>query len=201
MRDLDETDAEILAMLQENARRPFSEIAERVGLSGPAVSDRVTRLQEAGVIERFTVDVDQSQLRAGVPVFVRATPPTEVDDERLSGVERCRETVAAADAVEHVFVTADGELWFYARVQVGSVRRWLDGLLPDGAEYAVTLVDDAAWTPSLDGAAFALTCTECGNTVDSEGESTRIDGEIYHFCCPSCAGRFEERYDRFESDA
>jgi len=47
MRDLDETDMEILSLLAENARRSFSAIGEEVGLSGPAVvSDRVTRLQE-----------------------------------------------------------------------------------------------------------------------------------------------------------
>jgi len=93
------------------------------GLSGPAVSDRVQRLEEAGVIERFTVDVDQSQLRAGIPVFVRATvPAADVDD--------CKAAIADADAVEHVFVTADGECWFYARAQVQQVREWLDGLFP-----------------------------------------------------------------------
>ncbi|TMT77914.1 AsnC family transcriptional regulator [Haloterrigena sp. H1] len=195
MRDLDETDMEILRLLAENARRPYSEIAEAVGLSGPAVSDRVERLEAAGVINGFTVDVDQSQLRAGVPVFVRATvPPGTVAD--------CKAALVDADAVEHVFVTADGDCWFYARAQLQRVHEWLEGLFPvDGVDYDVTLIDDAEWTPSLDGTAFALTCAECGNTVDSEGESTRIDGEVYHFCCQSCRGRFEERYDRLEEAA
>ncbi|AFO55848.1 MULTISPECIES: AsnC family transcriptional regulator [unclassified Natrinema] len=193
MRDLDETDMEILRLLGDDARRPFSEIADEVDLSGPAVSDRVDRLEEAGIINRFTVDVDQSQLRAGVPVFVQVTaPPGTVED--------CRLAAAEADAVEHVFVTADGGVWFYARAQVQQVREWLAGLLPDaaGIAYDVTLMDDAEWTPSLEGTQFALTCAECGNTVDSEGESSRIDGDVYHFCCSSCQGRFEERYDRLE---
>jgi len=75
MRDLDETDLEILSLLAEDARRPFSEIGDRVGLSGPAVSDRVTRLEETGVIKRFTVDVDRTKLRAGVPVLVDVELP------------------------------------------------------------------------------------------------------------------------------
>jgi len=45
---------------------------------------------------------------------------------------------------------------------------------------------------------FALTCAECSNTVDSEGETARIDGEVYHFCCPSCLSQFRERYQRLE---
>ena len=195
MRDLDETDVRILSLLAADARRPFSDIGEAVGLSGPAVSDRVTRLRESGVIERFTVQVDRSTLRAGVPVFVRVPDPTDV--EALRG--RLRD----ADGVEHVFVTADGEVWFYGRVEGGNVRAWIDGLL-DGAsdaDYDVTLIDDLEWTPSVDGTEFAVTCVECGNTVDSEGESARIDGEVYHFCCPSCRGRFEDQYRRLAEDA
>lgn len=194
MRDLDETDMEILRLLGENARRPFSDIGEVVELSGPAVSDRVTRLQEAGVINRFTVDVDRSHLHAGVPVFVQVTGASDVDD--------LKEQIGDADAVEHVFVTADGAVWFYARAQVENVRRWLDGVFgDDDLDYTVTLMDDVEWRPSLDGAEFALTCAECDNTVDIEGRSTRIDEQVYHFCCPLCQSRFEDRYDRLEDGA
>lgn len=193
MRNLDETDMEILRLLGENARRPFSDIGEVVGLSGPAVSDRVTRLQEVGIINRFTVDVDRSQLHAGIPVFVQVTGASNIDD--------FKERIGNADAVEHVFMTADGAVWFSARAQVQNVRRWLDELLTDDVDYSVTLIDDVEWWPSLDGTAFALTCAECDNTVDSQGTSTRINGEIYHFCCSSCQNRFEDRYDRLEEGA
>lgn len=190
MRDLDETDMEILTLLGENARRPFSDIGEVVGLSGPAVSDRVTRLEEAGIINRFTVDVDRSQLHAGIPVFVQVTGTNDVDE--------LKDRIGDADAVEHLFVTADGDIWFYARAQVQNVRRWLDGLLDDDIDYTVTLMDDVEWRPSLNGAGFALTCAECDNTVDSEGRSARLDSQVYHFCCPSCQSRFEDRYNRLE---
>lgn len=197
MRDLDETDLEILSLLADDARRPFSEIGEAVGLSGPAVSDRVTRLEQTGVIKRFTVDIDRTTLRAGVPVLVDLSfPPGSAD-----AIARVRERLRDADAVEHLFVTADGELRFYARVQSQTLREWIDGLI-DGvavSDYTVTVVDDAEWTPSVDGMEFALTCVECSNTVDSEGESARIDGDVYHFCCPSCRSRFEDRYQRLQA--
>jgi len=196
MRTLDETDLEILSLLAEDARRPFSDIGEEVGLSGPAVSDRVTRLQEADVINSFTIDVNRAQLRAGVPVFIQA----EVDSDAFAAAhERVRES----DGVEHVFTISEGDLWFYARVEAQKVRQWVDSLFDDIeiADYTVTLVDELEWTPSVDGVEFALTCAECTNTVDNEGETTRIDGDIYHFCCPSCLTRFEDRYQRLEADA
>lgn len=196
MRDLDETDMEILSLLAENARRPFSEIGEEVGLSGPAVSDRVERLRESSVINHFTIDVDRTQLRAGVPVLIQVELPSE-------SLETARERIRESDGVEHVFVTAEGDVWFYARIEAHNVRPWVGNLLEDVpvSDYAVTLVDDVEWTPSIDGVEFALTCAECGNTVDSEGETARIDGEVYHFCCPSCSTRFEERYRRLEEGA
>lgn len=195
MRDLDETDLEILSLLAEDARRPYSDIGEAVGLSGPAVSDRVKRLQESGVINRFTVDIDRSQLRAGVPVLVRVAAPDDTESVR----DRLRD----ADGVEHVFLTAEGDVRFYARVEAGRVRPWMASLLDDvdPVDYGVTLVDEAEWTPSVDGTEFALTCAECANTVDNQGEPARIDGSVYHFCCPSCRSRFEERYRRLEESA
>lgn len=193
MHDLDETDMDILSLLAENARIPFSEIGEEVGLSGPAVSDRVNRLQERGIIEHFTIDVNRSQLRAGVPVLVQLNLSAE-------SLDTVRGRAREASGVEHLFVTADGELWFYARAEVQNVHSWVETLLRDieSADYTVTLIDEVEWTPTIDGVEFALTCAECGNTVDNEGETARIDDDIYHFCCPSCLSRFEDRYQQLE---
>ena len=59
MAGIDDVDYEILELLMENARHPYREIAKQVDRSPPTVSDRVERLQELGIIERFTLDVDR----------------------------------------------------------------------------------------------------------------------------------------------
>jgi len=192
MSSLDQTDIEILRLLSRDSRRTYTDIAEMVDLSGPAVADRVERLQDAGIIERFTVDLDRTQLGAGAQLFVQVDPKQSFD--------RVRSRLDEADAVEHVMVTADGELWFNARAEVHSVHPWLRGLLEpaDDAEYTVTLLDEIEWQPSLDGTEFALTCAECGNTVDSEGESEWLDEEMRHFCCSTCKRQFSDRYEQLE---
>lgn len=184
---------EILRLLLADGRRPFSDIAEIVDLSPPAVRDRVDRLIDAGVIRRFTVDVNRSMLQEGVPVLVDLQPMVGV-------VNEIRDGIAASAGVEHVFVTADAHVIVYARVTDGDVYRFLSDMvdLDQVREYEVTLVTDVEWTPHVDEAAFAIECAECGNTVTSEGESTRIKGSLYHFCCPSCADRFEERHAELE---
>lgn len=194
MHEPDETDLEILELLMSDARRPWNEIAEIVGLSPPAVSERVVRLQEMGIIRRFTLDIDRSQLREGIPVLLRL-------DVSAEAVETVREELLEADAVEYVFTTAENDLLCYARIVGGDVPTWLSGTLTDIDDYEVTLLTDVEWTPSIGGTEFALTCAECGNTVTSEGVVTRIGGDLYQFCCPSCEDRFETRYEKFEANA
>lgn len=196
MRELDETDLEILQLLVADARRPYKEIADAVGLSPPTVSDRVDRLRELGVIQRFTVDVDRSLLSEGVAVLVDLT----VKPGRVADV---REGVADLDGVEHVFETADGNVVFHARLRDGAVEPLLADAVDIDAirEYDVRLLSDSSWFPRPGEAEFALTCDECGNTVTSEGVTAEIGGERYHFCCPSCRDQFEERYDELAEDA
>jgi DNA-binding Lrp family transcriptional regulator len=196
MRDLDETDLEILRLLMEDARTPWAEIAESVDLSPPAVSDRVDRLRELGVIRRFTVDVDRSKLRGGVPVLVWI----DVDD---GAIDRARAALRGADAVENLFTTAERDLVCYVRVPDGDVPQWLDATLPGEVveEYSVTLLTAGEWTPTVGGTDFALSCAECGNTVTSEGTAARIGGDRYRFCCPSCESQFRAQYERFEAEA
>jgi len=198
MRDLDETDLEILQLLLADARRPYSDIADAVDLSPPAVSDRVDRLRETGVIERFTLDVDRSALRSGTPVLLTlelaATGP---------GLAATRDRLLDDGAVEHVFTTAEADLVVYARVPDTDVANWLADTLEDGAveDCDVTLLAGADWAPDLGGAAFALSCAECGNTVDSEGTAARFGGDLYQFCCPSCESRFAETYADLQQGA
>lgn len=63
---LDETGWRLLQELQENARLSYSELGQRVGLSSPAVADRIRRMEEAGVISGYHAEVDLS--RVGLPV-------------------------------------------------------------------------------------------------------------------------------------
>ncbi|MDZ7745609.1 MAG: AsnC family transcriptional regulator [Halobacteriales archaeon] len=184
---LDETDFEILSLLAEDARRPYSDIGERVDLSGPAVSQRVARLRESGVIDGFTVSLNRDQLRAGVAILVTVADPDDID-----GLQH---RLADADSVEGVFTSADGTVRFTGRTAADDVRPWVDELVGD-ASFDVELLDSVTWEPSVAGGGFAVACAECSNTVDSEGESVRLDGETYHFCCSSCRTRFEERYER-----
>lgn len=196
MRDLDETDIEILELLAKNSRQSYSDIGQQVGLSGPAVSNRVERLQASGIIQQFTINIDRSQLRAGVPILVTVT----LHPDNLTDV---RDSVRDAEAVEHVFTTAESALVFYARVRVDSIQEWVTEVIGSSRiqDYDVTVISQVDWTPNVGGTDFALTCVECGNPVTSEGETARIGDDVYHFCCPYCQSQFEEKHEYLEGES
>jgi len=196
MRDIDDTDRELLRLLLEDARRPYSELAEAVDLSPPAVSDRVDRLAELGVIERFTLEVDRSRLadarRLGVTL--------EVTPGETAAV---REALVDVEGVERVFATADGCLFVVASLPDPEVERHLEPVFRTGAVESVAvspLVADDSY-PALGEAMLGLECAECGNTVTSEGVAAEIGGDRHEFCCESCESRFRERYEEMREGA
>lgn len=190
MRGLDDTDRDILRLLAADARRPYRDIAERVGLSPPAVADRIERLDDLGVIQGFTIDLDRSLLAGGTPVLcdLRVEP---------GAVASVCEAIADTSEAEHVFATADAHVVVQATLAERGVPELLAATIDTEsvAEYDVSLLSSSTWTPRVGDVAFAPECAECGNTVDEEGRTTRLDGEPYHFCCPSCESRFTDRYD------
>ena len=195
MRDLDDTDRTIIRLLLENARRPYSDIADHVGLSPPAVADRIDRLEGLGVIEGFTLDLDSSMLREGVEVLVDLA----ADPGRTGAVA---DSLRELDAVEHQYVTADARVVVHATLGPDGVDGLLEGVETDHLrEIDVSLLSDASWTPRIGEAQLAVDCDECGNAVTSEGEAAVIDGTQYHFCCGSCLSNFEERFERLQEGA
>ncbi len=73
--EFDEVSWKILEALQQNARQSFAEIGRQIGLSTPAVAERVHRLEEAGVITGYHVALDLAKLGVPIRVLVRLTIP------------------------------------------------------------------------------------------------------------------------------
>ncbi|MEU1071646.1 MULTISPECIES: Lrp/AsnC family transcriptional regulator [unclassified Streptomyces] len=71
----DATDWRILDALQQDGRATFAELARAVAMSPSAVTERVRRLEEAGVISGYTAVVDQERLGRGILAFVRLRYP------------------------------------------------------------------------------------------------------------------------------
>ena len=71
---LDAVNVRLLRELQENPRLSMSALARRVNMSAPAVTERVKRLEDAGVIAGFRMEIDPNALGLPLTVYVRIRP-------------------------------------------------------------------------------------------------------------------------------
>lgn len=126
---LDEADIEIIGALTANARLSMRDLAQRVGMSAPSVTERVRRLEDVGIIRRFTLDLDQKALGYGLQALVRIKPlPGQLHkvEQLIQQIPQCIE----CDKVT-------GEDCFIARLCVADIDS-LDGLLDAVADRAET---------------------------------------------------------------
>lgn len=71
---LDEVNVRILEELQRDPRLTMSELGRRIGMSSPAVTERVRRLEEAGVIRGYRLDLNPAALGLPIAAYVRIRP-------------------------------------------------------------------------------------------------------------------------------
>jgi DNA-binding Lrp family transcriptional regulator len=85
---MDELDREILSILRRDARKPYTEIADEVGTSEGTVRNRVERMTDEGVIERFTVATRTGNVKAMIELDVAVDVNTSDLGERVAEWEQ-----------------------------------------------------------------------------------------------------------------
>ncbi|ELZ32278.1 AsnC family transcriptional regulator [Halorubrum distributum JCM 9100] len=80
---MDDLDRRILSILRRDARTPYTEIADRVGTSEGTVRNRVDRMTDEGVIERFTVTTRTGNVKAMIEISVEMNVNTAAVGERM----------------------------------------------------------------------------------------------------------------------
>ncbi len=107
--EVDKLDLEILRMLQEDSRIPFTEIAQELKLSESTIRKRVQTLQKKGVIKKFTVEIDPSKIGIRTVAIVGVDmDPTELlrAAQKLCEIKEIRSV--ATSTGDHMIMT---EIW------------------------------------------------------------------------------------------
>ncbi len=105
---MDDLDREIISHLRRDARTPFTEIADRVGTSEGTVRNRVERLTEEGIIERFTISTHTGNVQAMIEVSVEVDVDTAAVSERFAGWEEV-DFVWQVSGEEDIVVVVDAK--------------------------------------------------------------------------------------------
>jgi Lrp/AsnC family transcriptional regulator, leucine-responsive regulatory protein len=118
---LDATNRKLLEELQADARLSLAELGRRVGMSSPAVAERLKRLEREGVITAYRAEVDPRKLGYGLGVAIRIRPaprqlaqvaelarqtPEVVECHRVTG-DDCYLLTAYVRDVEHLEAVID----------------------------------------------------------------------------------------------
>jgi Lrp/AsnC family leucine-responsive transcriptional regulator len=114
---MDAVDRQLIQALRENGRASYAELGRLVGLSGPSVTDRINRLEQAGVITGYRATVNPAALGLGVTALVGLQLSDAADHEDVAG--RLRDL----DEIEDCWFIA-GDDSYMLKVRVGDV----DGL-------------------------------------------------------------------------
>lgn len=124
---IDEIDWKILKELQLNARTTFAELGRRVGLTTPAVIERIRKLEDARIITGYRAEIDTSRVGLPITAFIRMS---------ISGVDYSHIIEVAEESREvlecHRGTGNDSFIMKVAVADVGHLQQLIDKLVPYG---------------------------------------------------------------------
>jgi Lrp/AsnC family transcriptional regulator, leucine-responsive regulatory protein len=122
---IDATDVKILRALSQDARVTMAELARKAGLSAPSVTERVRRLEEAGIVSGYVAQIDPAALGLPLAAYLRVRPiPGQL--EKVAEVLNGLAAIVECDRVT-------GEDCFIAKAHVSSMQeleKVIDQIIP-----------------------------------------------------------------------
>lgn len=118
---IDTIDLKIIDALKENSRFSTSEISKRVNLSIPAVSERIRKMEEAAIIQKYTIKVNREKMNYKILAFIFITI------DRTESVDNFREAVVQYNNVLECHHVA-GEYDYLLKVLVEDTKSLEDFL-------------------------------------------------------------------------
>jgi Lrp/AsnC family leucine-responsive transcriptional regulator len=124
---LDATGWRLLQELQEDARLSFAELGRRVGLSTPAVAERVRNLEAAGLVRGYRAEIDLAKLGLPILAFVRMSVVGDVLGRITAAAQELPEVLEC-----HRGTGADSFIMKVAVASVEHLEHLIDRLTPFG---------------------------------------------------------------------
>lgn len=116
---IDSIDKQILSILQHNAQITNVELARKIGISPPAMLERVKRLEKNGIIKRYVAIVDPSKISKGIFVLVSVS----LSAHQLSSIDQFTRQIKKLDEVLECYHVA-GEEDFILKIAVSSIEEY-----------------------------------------------------------------------------
>jgi Lrp/AsnC family leucine-responsive transcriptional regulator len=135
---MDEIDRRIIGEMTADGRISFAELGRRVSLSSPAVAERVSRLEQAGVITGYRAEIDPRALGYSLTAIVRIKPA-------VRQLSKIAELAADIPQIEEC-LRITGEDCFYMKLHLASIEE-LPSVLDQFLLYGETTTSIVNATP------------------------------------------------------
>ncbi len=101
---LDDINRDLLDLLQTDGRMSYKELGERIGLTAPAVAERIRKLEDAGVIRGYRAVVDYEALGFPILSIIRLNAPGQASDvdDTVRGIPEVIEANRVTGSESHV---------------------------------------------------------------------------------------------------
>ncbi|MDZ5473616.1 Lrp/AsnC family transcriptional regulator [Bacillus sp. 31A1R] len=127
---IDEIDKSILKELIQDGRQSMRELAKKVNLSAPSVTERVRKLESEGVIKGYSVEIDYGKLGLGIECFVEVTL-------RQGEYEKFRKKIADHPHAEFCYRIA-GQACYIVKLRLKNFQQ-IEGFINEITSYAGTV--------------------------------------------------------------
>ena len=111
---MDSIDRHLVELLRNNARLSYAELARQVGLSAPAVHERVGKLEATGVLRGYHADVEPEAIGLGVTALIGVVQDPTAD------MDAVLDALRAIQEVESCYFMA-GDESFLLKARVGTI--------------------------------------------------------------------------------
>ncbi len=140
---LDQIGWHILEEMQENARIPFAELGRRVGLSTPAVAERVRNMEDAGIIRGYRAEVDAKVCGYNISAFIRVSVAGDKLQHFVDIAKACPEVLEC-----HRVTGAESFVLKMAVTDMNHLESAIDSLMPYVATTTSMILSSAiVWGP------------------------------------------------------
>lgn len=119
-------DYKLLMLLRQNARISYSELARIFNVSDTAIRKRIKKLEEKGVIKRYTVEIDPKKIGFDIVALIGIDTKPEYFLSVLDKLKRSKKTMSLYSASgDHMILV---ECWFRNSSELTSFVDWIKGL-------------------------------------------------------------------------
>ena len=195
---LDEKDIVILQVLAQDSRTKLNTLAEKLDTSIPTIRSRIDKLEDLGIIQKFSLILSYELLSEHPSYFITIkTLPKSVSNiiENLSSNDQILEAHELIGTFQIIVKTVPLSMNEFQLLMKD--LREKDGVLEIyPMPLATTYKQDTARLPSQD-ISVKIRCEYCGKQIEKDYQTLLVEDVTHFFCCKSCLGNYQKE-NKFE---